>query len=89
MPLERARAEKALLVKKQQKTHFRRRPACGSGLLQGVLCLALTLLQYQGFKIRSMAWKPYSLDPYLQVVSEVLLAGRERPFWLRMLLTPL
>lgn len=79
MALECARTEKALLVKKQLRKHFRRSPACGSEVLQGALCLALTLLQHQEFKIHSMACKPYSLRPCLQVVSEVLLAGRERP----------
>lgn len=43
MALEHARTEKALLVKKQQRIHSRRRPACESEVLQGALCLVLTL----------------------------------------------
>lgn len=87
MALECARTEKALLVKKQLRKHFRRSPACGSEVLQGALCLALTLLQHQEFKF---AWHA---NPTLWThVSKLFLkfcwqAGREL-LSLRMLLTP-
>lgn len=85
MALECAITEKALMVKKQLRIHSRR-PACGNEVLQGALCLAINLLQHQGS--RSIAWHGNpTLWPHVSQVVSVL-AGRERPFWLRMLLTP-